>query len=279
MDIRHHLVTKLLLFFWADVLYVLQYVRPTATLQTAIRHENPNGVEYCRILIVNGHGGNQPAGAVANELMIDSPHLSIKFHNWWSAPKTWAKVQSVDPSGSHANWMENYPWTRLAHAPAPCPATPKPAPDMVATKAAEPVLARELLGDGAFGGDYQKDDAVMLDDRGFLAETNATNLFLIRDGVLCTPFGHACLPGITRAYTLDLARELGIPVQEGDFSLTQLYTADEAFTTGTMGGLAHIAGVDGRRIGPAERQGPGPLTLKLQEAYPSRIPFVTLPFS
>ena len=92
---------------------------------------------------------------------------------------------------------------------------------------------------------------------GILAETNATNLFLIRDGVLCTPFGHACLPGITRAYTLDLARELGIPVQEGDFSLTQLYTADEA-TTGTMGGLAHIAEVDGRRIGPAERQGPGP---------------------
>ena len=123
------------------------------------------------------------------------------------------------------------------------------------------------------------DDAVMLDDRGFLAETNATNLFLIRGGVLCTPFGHACLPGITRAYTLDLARELGIPVQEGDFSLTQLYTADEAFTTGTMGGLAHIAEVDGRRIGPAERVGPGPLTRKLQEAYPSRIPFVTLPFS
>ena len=123
------------------------------------------------------------------------------------------------------------------------------------------------------------DDAVMLDDRGFLAETNATNLFLIREGVLCTPFGHACLPGITRAYTLDLARELGIPVQEGDFSLTQLYTADEAFTTGTMGGLAHIAEVDGRRIGPAERRGPGPLTLKLQVAYPSRIPFVTLPFS
>ena len=77
----------------------------------------------------------------------------------------------------------------------------------------------------------------------------------------------------------ELARELGISVQEGDFSLTQLYTADEAFTTGTMGGLAHIAEVDGRRIGPAERQGPGPLTLKLQVAYPSRIPFVTLPFS
>lgn len=118
---------------------------------------------FRRILIVNGHGGNQPAGAVANELMLDDPTLSIKFHNWWNAPKTWAKVQEADPSGSHANWMENYPWTRLAHAPAPKPNEPKPAPDMVAAKAAAPDIARTILGDGAFGGDYQKDDAIMLD--------------------------------------------------------------------------------------------------------------------
>jgi len=122
------------------------------------------------------------------------------------------------------------------------------------------------------------DDAVMLDDRGFLAETNATNVFLIRDGVLGTPFGHACLPGITRGYTLDLAKELGIPVREGDYSLTELYTADEAFTTGTMGGLAHIVEVDGRRIGPADRQGPGPVTAQLQAAYAQHIPYHELPF-
>lgn len=122
------------------------------------------------------------------------------------------------------------------------------------------------------------DDAIMLDDRGFLAETNATNVFLIRYGVLCTPFGHACLPGITRAYTLALATSLDIPVKEGDFSLTELYTAEEAFTTGTMGGLAHIAEVDGRRIGPADRSGPGPITMQLQEAYPNDIPSVPLPF-
>ena len=122
------------------------------------------------------------------------------------------------------------------------------------------------------------DDAVMLDDRGFLAETNATNVFLIRDGVLGTPFGHACLPGITRGYTLDLAQKLGIPVREGDYSLTELYTADEAFTTGTMGGLAHIVEVDGRRIGPADRQGPGPVTAQLQAAYALHIPYLELPF-
>ena len=123
------------------------------------------------------------------------------------------------------------------------------------------------------------DDAVMLDDRGFLAETNATNLFFVKDGVLCTPFGHACLPGITRGYTLDLAQTLNIPTLEGDFSLTQLYTADEAFTTGTMGGLAHIIEVDGRRIGPEDQSGPGPVTQRLQDAYATHIPFVELPFS
>ena len=123
------------------------------------------------------------------------------------------------------------------------------------------------------------DDAVMLDDRGFLAETNATNLFFVRDGVLCTPFGHACLPGITRGFTMELAEHLGIPVQEGDFSLTQLYTADEAFTTGTMGGLAHIIEVDGRRIGPSDRAGAGPVTEQLQTAYPQHISSIDLPFS
>lgn len=123
------------------------------------------------------------------------------------------------------------------------------------------------------------DDAVMLDDRGFLAETNATNLFFVKDGVLCTPFGHACLPGITRAFTMELAEHLGIPVQEGDFSLTQLYTADEAFTTGTMGGLAHIIEVDGRRIGPSDRAGAGPVTEQLQTAYPQHISSIDLPFS
>jgi branched-chain amino acid aminotransferase len=123
------------------------------------------------------------------------------------------------------------------------------------------------------------DDAVMLDDRGFLAETNATNLFFVKDGVLCTPFGHACLPGITRGFTLELAEHLGIPVKEGDFSLTQLYTADEAFTTGTMGGLAHVIEVDGRRIGPSDRTGAGPVTKKLQAAYPQHISSIPLPFS
>jgi creatinine amidohydrolase len=73
---------------------------------------------FRRILIVNGHGGNAPVGALAQELMADWPDTSIRFHNWWSAPRTWAMVQATGPA-SHASWMENFPWTRLPQTPAP----------------------------------------------------------------------------------------------------------------------------------------------------------------
>ena len=109
------------------------------------------------------------------------------------------------------------------------------------------------------------DDAIMLDLRGFIAETNATNVFVVRSSVLMTPFPVACLPGLTRSMVLDVAARLGIPAVEADLSLTELYTADEAFTTGTMGGLSHMREVDGRLIGPSDAM--GPITLKLQEAY------------
>lgn len=92
------------------------------------------------------------------------------------------------------------------------------------------------------------DDALMLDAQGFLAETNATNVFLARDGILYTPHAHACLPGITRGLVLEIAREIGISAVEKNLSLTELYTADEAFTTGTMGELTRVAEVDGRSI-------------------------------
>ncbi len=115
---------------------------------------------FRRILIVNGHGGNAPVSALAKELMDEHPGVSVKFHNWWNAPKAWAKVQEIDPEGSHANWMENFPWTRLANAPAPD--TRKPLPDREMLNASGPKNARTLLGDGSFGGVYQKPDDVML---------------------------------------------------------------------------------------------------------------------
>ena len=115
---------------------------------------------FRQILIVNGHGGNAPVGALAQELMAEyDGELSIRFHEWWKAPATMEVVRSISPTGSHANWMENFPWTRLAHAPAP--EGEKPALDMDAFRAAPPTLARELLGDGSFGGPWQMPDEAM----------------------------------------------------------------------------------------------------------------------
>jgi len=127
---------------------------------------------FRQILIVNGHGGNNPVGALAQELMAEHGDMSIKFHNWWNAPATWAKSQSIDTSGSHANWMENFPWTRLAHAPAP--PGEKPGVDMGLMKASAPAQVRALLGDGSFGGPWQRPDAEMqmIWDAG-VAETRA----------------------------------------------------------------------------------------------------------
>ena len=116
---------------------------------------------FRRVLIVNGHGGNAPVGALAQELMAERPSLSVKFHSWWNAPKTWAKVQEIDPSGSHANWMENFPWTRLANVA--MPQEPKGNFDRELMRASAPDGVRAILGDGAFVGDYQKPDEVMFD--------------------------------------------------------------------------------------------------------------------
>jgi branched-subunit amino acid aminotransferase/4-amino-4-deoxychorismate lyase len=107
------------------------------------------------------------------------------------------------------------------------------------------------------------DDAVMLDLHGFVAETNATNLFAVRDGQVLTPSADACLPGITRGIVLELSRAAGYPTVERNVSLVELYTAAEVFTTGTMGELAPVAEIDGRAVGAA----PGPVTADLQERY------------
>ena len=98
------------------------------------------------------------------------------------------------------------------------------------------------------------DDAVLLDGRGFVAETNATHLFMVQDGAVLTPRTVACPEGITRSVVLELCREHGIPCAEQDLGLVDFYRAEEAWCTGTMGELAPIAEIDGRAIGdPAQR--------------------------
>jgi len=122
------------------------------------------------------------------------------------------------------------------------------------------------------------DDALMLDHRGFIAETNATHVFLVLPAdaassyahpasngpVLATPSTASCPEGITRGAVLALAAAAQMPVAVGDYTLPQLYNASEAFATGTMGGLAPVVAVDGRRIGDG---GPGPVTKQLTELY------------
>jgi branched-chain amino acid aminotransferase len=108
------------------------------------------------------------------------------------------------------------------------------------------------------------DDALMLDLRGFVAETNATHLFLVHRGQVLTPRCVACPEGITRATVLDLCRRHDIPHAECDLSLTEVYRADEAFCTGTMGELAAVTKVDGRTIGSGK---PGPMTERLSGLF------------
>ncbi|GAB4057788.1 aminotransferase class IV [Uliginosibacterium sediminicola] len=112
------------------------------------------------------------------------------------------------------------------------------------------------------------DEALMLDPNGFVSSCNSTNFFIVRGGALWTSSGRYCFKGITRGSVLALAREAGIPVFEGDFTLAEVYAADEAFVTGTLGGLTPVASIDGRRLPGA---GMGPLTRRLYQLYLRKI--------
>lgn len=111
------------------------------------------------------------------------------------------------------------------------------------------------------------DSAIMLDLDGFVSETNDTNIFVVRGDAAFTPHAHACLPGLTRRMILDICRDERIPATECNLSLTELYTADEVFTTGTMGELTPILVADGRTIGAGEA---GEMTRRLQRLHRER---------
>jgi branched-chain amino acid aminotransferase len=108
------------------------------------------------------------------------------------------------------------------------------------------------------------DDALMLDGRGFVAETNATHLFAVIGRTLVTPRAVACPEGITRQAVLDLAEATATPAEVRDVSLAEMYAADEVFCTGTMGEIAGVTVIDGRTIGTGE---PGPLTARIGRLY------------
>ncbi len=112
------------------------------------------------------------------------------------------------------------------------------------------------------------DEALMLDPTGAVATCNATNFFVVRRGELWTSTGHYSLPGITRGVVLEVAAHAGIVTQERPFSLTDVYSADEALVTGTFGGLTPVIRVDGRTIGTG---GEGPTTVRLRDLYDAAV--------
>ncbi len=114
---------------------------------------------FKRVLVVNGHGGNQPVSNLASEWMAEHPGIKVRFHNWWNAPKTWAKVMQIDPVASHASWMEHFARTRIPGVRQP--AGERPMVDLAKLRLLDPKEARRYLGDGNFGGHYEKPDAVM----------------------------------------------------------------------------------------------------------------------
>jgi branched-chain amino acid aminotransferase len=110
------------------------------------------------------------------------------------------------------------------------------------------------------------DEALMLDPHGFVATCNSTHFFIVRKGEVWTSSGKYCLGGITRGVTLEIARDVGIPAIEKDFSLTDVYGADEAFVTGTFAGIVPVRETDGRKLTCR-----GPMVERLQKLYAERI--------
>ncbi|NWG71743.1 MAG: aminotransferase class IV [Parvularculaceae bacterium] len=111
------------------------------------------------------------------------------------------------------------------------------------------------------------DEALMLDPHGFVATCNSTHFFIVRNGALWTSPGDYCLGGITRGLVLELARANGMAAYEKNFSLTDVYGAEEAFITGTFAGVTPVSVIDGRRIS----DGPGPMVKRLQGLYRERV--------
>ena len=111
------------------------------------------------------------------------------------------------------------------------------------------------------------DEALMLDPHGFVATCNSTHFFIVRDGEVWTSSGDYCLDGITRGLVLEVAREAGVVARERNFSLTDVYGADEAFTTGTFAGVAPVGIIDGRVISTTR----GPMVERLQQLYLTRL--------
>ena len=134
---------------------------PTLRLETFVALlrdllDSLHGQGFRRFLVVNGHGGNVAGGSLVREWAAAHPDTQAIFHSWWSSERVLAAARELDPEPSHANWFENFPWTRVAGVD--LPDGRKPPLDEAAYRVASPDRVRQLLGDGVFAGAYQLPD-------------------------------------------------------------------------------------------------------------------------
>ena len=115
---------------------------------------------FRRFLLVNGHGGNEAGRDALDAWLGAHGDAQVVWHNWWNAPRTWAEVQAIDPDASHASWLENLPWTRLPGIGVP--RQRKAMVDVAGIRELDPTEVRTLLGDGSFGGLYERPDEDVL---------------------------------------------------------------------------------------------------------------------
>lgn len=115
---------------------------------------------FKRILVVNGHGGNRPARAAAAAWAGRGEGVELIWHDWWNTPTVRAAVDEIDSDGSHASWMESFPWTRVEGVVVPD--GHKDPADLSGRDEMSPAAFREVIGDGCFGGDYRRSDEEML---------------------------------------------------------------------------------------------------------------------
>jgi creatinine amidohydrolase len=112
---------------------------------------------FRRVAVINGHGGNVPATVAVTEWVSAHDDARAIFHSWFNGPRTWAVVESIEPGSSHASWMENFPWTRLADVVLPAE---RKQPASYGT--VHPARVREAIGDGSFAGSYERSDDEVL---------------------------------------------------------------------------------------------------------------------
>jgi creatinine amidohydrolase len=133
-----------------------------ATYEAVLRDllESLAGQGFRRVLLVNGHGGNEAGRGGVAAFERARSGVEVIWHNWWNAPRVWAVVQEIDPDASHASWLENFPWTRLPGIE--LPQERKPMQDISKMRELDPADVRTMLGDGSLGGLYERPDAEVL---------------------------------------------------------------------------------------------------------------------